>query len=158
MNSKKQQNENSYQFQAEVARLLDLMVHSVYSEREVFLRELISNGADALDKLRYEALTNEALMEKDDELGITLIADVSASTLTMIDNGIGMSKDELVENLGTIARSGTKAFIEDIKQSDDKKAAGPDLIGQFGVGFYAAFMVADRVEVMSRRAGASERI
>ena len=156
MNQENQSGENSYQFQAEVARLLDLMVHSVYSEREVFLRELISNSADALDKLRYEALTDETLMPDDLELAITLIIDKDAKTLTLIDNGIGMSKSELVENLGTIARSGTKAFIDQIKQSDDKKAAGPDLIGQFGVGFYSAFMVADRVEVISRRAGSAD--
>ena len=148
--------ETSYEFQAEVARLLELMVHSVYSEREVFLRELISNSADALDKLRYEALTDETLMPDDLELAITLIADKSAKTLTLIDNGIGMSKSELVENLGTIARSGTKAFIDQIKQSDDAKNAGPDLIGQFGVGFYSAFMVAERVDVVSRRAGSDE--
>ena len=148
--------ETSYEFQAEVARLLELMVHSVYSEREVFLRELISNSADALDKLRYEALTDETLMSDDDELSITLVADKGAKTLTLTDNGIGMSKSELVENLGTIARSGTKAFIDQIKQSDDKKNAGPDLIGQFGVGFYSAFMVADRVDVISKRAGSNE--
>lgn len=156
MNSDNETNETSYPFQAEVARLLDLMVHSVYSEREVFLRELISNSADALDKLRYEALTDETLMTDDDELAITLFLDKEAKTLTLIDNGIGMNKNELVENLGTIARSGTKAFIDEIKQSEDKKNAGPDLIGQFGVGFYSAFMVADRVDVISRRAGAFE--
>ncbi len=156
MNQVKEQSEDSYEFQAEVARLLDLMVHSVYSEREVFLRELISNSADALDKLRYEALTNESLMSDDDELAITLVIDKEAKTLTLIDNGIGMDKSELVSNLGTIARSGTKAFIDEIKQSGDKKNAGPDLIGQFGVGFYSAFMVADRVDVVSRRAGSNE--
>ncbi len=148
--------ETSYEFQAEVARLLELMVHSVYSEREVFLRELISNSADALDKLRYEALTDETLMSDDLELAITLIVDKSAKTLTLIDNGIGMNKAELVDNLGTIARSGTKAFIDQIKQSDDANKAGPDLIGQFGVGFYSAFMVAERVDVVSRRAGSDE--
>lgn len=156
MNSENETSENTYQFQAEVARLLDLMVHSVYSEREVFLRELISNSADALDKLRYETLTDETLISDDDELAITLIADKEAKTLTLIDNGIGMEKSELVENLGTIARSGTKAFIDEIKQSEDKKSAGPDLIGQFGVGFYSSFMVADHVDVISKRAGSSE--
>ena len=148
--------ETKHEFQAEVARLLELMVHSVYSEREVFLRELISNSADALDKLRYEALTDESLMESDEELAITLEVDKAAKTLTLIDNGIGMSHDELVENLGTIARSGTKAFIDEIKKGDDKPASGPDLIGQFGVGFYAAFMVAERVDVVSKRAGSDE--
>jgi len=151
-----QTTETKHEFQAEVARLLELMVHSVYSEREVFLRELISNGADALDKLRYEALTDESLMENDEELAITIEVDKAAKTLTLVDNGIGMSHDELVENLGTIARSGTKAFIDEIKKGDDKPVSGPDLIGQFGVGFYAAFMVADRVEVVSRRAGSEE--
>ncbi len=107
-----QTTETKHEFQAEVARLLELMVHSVYSEREVFLRELVSNSADALDKLRYEALTDESLMESDEELAITLEVDKTAKTLTLIDNGIGMSHDELVENLGTIARSGTKAFID----------------------------------------------
>ncbi|MCP4936709.1 MAG: molecular chaperone HtpG [bacterium] len=149
-------NETSYEFQAEVARLLELMVHSVYSEREVFLRELISNSADALDKLRYKALTDETMMPDDLKLAITLVADKETKTLTIIDNGIGMSKSELVENLGTIARSGTKAFIDQIKQGDDSNKASPDLIGQFGVGFYAAFMVADRVDVISRRAGSDE--
>ncbi len=156
MNQENQSGENSYQFQAEVARLLDLMVHSVYSEREVFLRELISNSADALDKLRYEALTNEALISDDEELAISLEIDKEGKTLTLTDNGIGMEKAELVENLGTIARSGTKAFIDEIKNSDEKTSAGPDLIGQFGVGFYSAFMVADRVDVVSRRAGSNE--
>jgi len=145
-----------YEFQAEVARLLDLMVHSVYSEREVFLRELISNSADALDKLRYEALTDDSLMGADEELAITLAVDSDAKTLTVIDNGVGMDKQELIDNLGTIARSGTKAFIEQVKGQKDKTSGGPDLIGQFGVGFYASFMVADRVEVISRRAGADE--
>ena len=134
-----QTSETKHEFQAEVARLLELMVHSVYSEREVFLRELISNSADALDKLRYEALTDESLMESDEELAISISIDKAAKTLTLVDNGIGMSHDELVENLGTIARSGTKAFIDEIKKGDDKPASGPDLIGQFGVGFYAAF-------------------
>lgn len=156
MNQTAKSSEKSYQFQAEVARLLDLMVHSVYSEREVFLRELVSNSADALDKLRYEALTNDRLMEKDDPLAITLVADKQARTLTLIDNGIGMSKDELVENLGTIARSGTKAFIDEINKDAEREKSGPDLIGQFGVGFYASFMVADRVDVISRRAGSKE--
>ncbi|MCF6198184.1 MAG: molecular chaperone HtpG [Hyphomicrobiaceae bacterium] len=151
-----QTTETKHEFQAEVARLLELMVHSVYSEREVFLRELVSNSADALDKLRYEALTDESLMESDEELAITLEVDKTAKTLTLIDNGIGMSHDELVENLGTIARSGTKAFIDEIKKGDDKPASGPDLIGQFGVGFYAAFMVAKRVDVISRRAGSDK--
>ena len=142
----------SHTFQAEVAKLLQLMVHSVYAEREVFLRELISNGADALDKLRYEALTRPELVEDGGELKIAISADLKAKTLTVADTGIGMSRDEMIDNLGTIARSGTQAFI-------DKLSAGEGalkLIGQFGIGFYSAFMVAERVEVMSRRAGTEE--
>jgi molecular chaperone HtpG len=133
-------------FQAEVAKLLRLMVHSVYSDRDVFLRELISNSSDALDKLRYEAIAKPALLENEPELSITITPDKTAGTLTIVDTGIGMDADELASNLGTIARSGTEAFVK-----GDKDA--PSLIGQFGVGFYAAFMVADDVEVFSRKAG-----
>ena len=136
-------------FQAEVAKLLSLMVHSVYSDRDVFLRELISNAADALDKLRYAAIARPELIAGDPDLKITLTADKKAKTLTIADNGIGMSEAELVENLGTIAKSGTKAFVE------EATAAKSDLrlIGQFGIGFYSAFMVAGRVDVLSRPAG-----
>jgi molecular chaperone HtpG len=136
-------------FQAEVAKLLKLMVHSVYSDRDVFLRELISNASDALDKLRYEAIGKPALLENEPELSITITPDKKTGTLTVADTGIGMDADEMASNLGTIARSGTEAFIK-----DDKDA--PNLIGQFGVGFYAAFMVADNVEVFSRKAGQSK--
>src|SRR5436190_2493253 len=139
-------------FQAEVAKLLGLMVHSVYSDRDVFLRELISNAADALDKLRYEAIAKPELIAGDPDLKIAIAADKSARTLTVTDNGIGMSRNELVDNLGTIAKSGTKAFVE-------KASAGEGeirLIGQFGIGFYSAFMVAERVDVVSRRAGDAE--
>jgi len=143
-----------HSFQAEVSRILDLMVHSVYTEKEIFLRELISNASDALDKLRYLALTDSSLMDGDaGELAITLTADKTAKTLAVRDNGIGMSGQELVDNLGTIARSGTKAFLD---QMSAEKAGGGDLIGQFGVGFYSAFMVADRIEVVSRGAGSAE--
>jgi molecular chaperone HtpG len=136
-------------FQAEVAKLLKLMVHSVYSDRDVFLRELISNASDALDKLRYEAIAKPALLEKEPELSISIAADKDAKTLRITDTGLGMSAEELASNLGTIARSGTEAFVS--------KAKGDvNLIGQFGVGFYAAFMVADRVEVNSRKAGAAK--
>jgi molecular chaperone HtpG len=139
----------SHAFQAEVAKLLQLMVHSVYAEREVFLRELISNGADALDKLRYEALTRPELLEGGGDLKLTIASDKTARTLTITDTGIGMSRDEMVDNLGTIARSGTQAFIEKVSAGEgDLK-----LIGQFGIGFYSAFMVAEKVEVVSRRAG-----
>ncbi len=139
-------------FQAEVAELLKLMVHSVYSETEIFLRELISNASDACDKLRYEAISQPDLMAEGGELGIRIDPDGDAGTLTICDNGIGMSRDELVENLGTIARSGTRAFVSGLAQAND----GAGLIGQFGVGFYSAFMVAERIEVVSRRAGADE--
>ncbi len=136
-------------FQAEVAKLLQLMVHSVYSDRDVFLRELLSNASDALDKLRYEAIATPALLEQDTSFAITIAADKTAKTLTITDNGIGMTADELADNLGTIARSGTQAFMKDAKDA-------PELIGQFGVGFYAAFMVAEKVEVISRKAGAKK--
>ena len=142
----------SHNFQAEVAKLLQLMVHSVYSDRDVFLRELISNAADALDKLRYEAIAEPDLMAGDAELAITITPDKTAKTLTVADNGIGMSEAELIDNLGTIAKSGTQAFMEQAK--NDK--GDVHLIGQFGVGFYSSFMVAAKVEVISRNAGAPE--
>ena len=142
----------THQFQAEVAELLNLMVHSVYSETDVFLRELISNASDALDKVRYEAIAKPELLAGDEKLAIRLRPDAAAKTLTIADSGIGMDRQELIDNLGTVARSGTKAFLQGMK--DAKEGLG--LIGQFGVGFYAAFMVADRIEVTSRRAGASD--
>ncbi len=142
----------SHQFQAEVAELLNLMVHSVYSETDVFLRELISNASDACDKVRYEAIAQPELLAGDERLAIRLKPDAAAKTLTIADNGIGMDRQELIDNLGTVARSGTKAFLKGLKDAKD----GLGLIGQFGVGFYAAFMVADRIEVTSRRAGSSE--
>ena len=142
----------SMEFQAEVGRLLDLMVHSVYSEKEVFLRELISNASDACDKLRYAALTDPALASEATDFRITVQPDKDARTLTLTDNGIGMSREDLVENLGTIARSGTAAFVEQLS-GDAKKDA--TLIGKFGVGFYSSFMVAERVHVVSRKAGES---
>ncbi len=139
-------------FEADVAKLLHLMVHSVYSDKEVFLRELISNAADACEKLRYEGLGNPALLGDDSEPRITVTLDPEARRLIVEDNGIGMSEGELADALGTIARSGTKAFMEKIAGAKD--GANSHLIGQFGVGFYSAFMVADQVEVISRRAGA----
>jgi len=138
-------------FEADVAKLLHLMVHSVYSDKDVFLRELISNAADACEKLRYEGLSNAALLGDDGQPRIAVTLDPDARQLTIEDNGIGMSEDELADALGTIARSGTKAFMERIAGAKD--AEGSHLIGQFGVGFYSAFMVADQVEVTSRRAG-----
>ncbi|MBM7333371.1 molecular chaperone HtpG [Alloalcanivorax marinus] len=137
-------------FQAEVSRLLHLMVHSLYSNREIFLRELISNASDACDKLRFQALDDDSLMESDPEPWIRLTVNPDAGTLTIADNGIGMSREDAVDNLGTIARSGTEKFLASLT-GDRKKDA--QLIGQFGVGFYSAFIVADRVEVFSRRAG-----
>ena len=144
-------------FQTEVKQLLQLMIHSLYSNKEIFLRELISNAADATDKLRFEALNNAALLENDGDLQITVTCDTAAKTITITDNGIGMSREEVIENLGTIAKSGTKAFFEQLS-GDAKKDA--NLIGQFGVGFYSAFIVADDVAVETRRAGspASEAV
>ena len=142
--------EERLSFQAEVSRLLDIVAHSLYSEKEVFLRELISNASDACDRLRYAALTQPELSAEDPNLSVRLLVDKEARTLTVADNGIGMNRDDLVENLGTIARSGTAAFMRDLS-GDAKKDV--NLIGQFGVGFYSAFMVADRVEVLTRKAG-----
>ncbi|HEY3679374.1 MAG TPA: molecular chaperone HtpG [Bradyrhizobium sp.] len=142
----------SQPFQAEVAELLHLMVHSVYSETDIFLRELISNASDACDKLRYEAIAAPDLMADGAPPKIRIVPDKKADTLTVIDNGIGMDRQELIDNLGTIARSGTKSFLSKLTEAKD----GAGLIGQFGVGFYAAFMVADRIVVTSRRAGANE--
>jgi molecular chaperone HtpG len=139
-------------FQAEVAELLHLMVHSVYSETEIFLRELISNASDALDKLRYEAIAAPDLTADGEPPRIRIVPDKKAGTLAVIDNGIGMDRQELIDNLGTIARSGTKSFLSRLTEAKD----GASLIGQFGVGFYAAFMVADRIAVTSRRAGTTE--
>jgi molecular chaperone HtpG len=140
-------------FQAEVSRLLDIVAHSLYSQKEIFLRELISNASDACDRLRYQALTHPELIAGDPELAVTLTPDKTAKTLTVADNGIGMSHDELVENLGTIARSGTAAFVSGLSGDSKKDMA---LIGQFGVGFYSAFMVANKVDVVSRKAGETE--
>ncbi len=142
----------NHAFQAEVAELLHMMVHSVYSERDIFLRELISNASDACDKLRYSAISNPGLIAADPDLSIRIRADKHAGTLTISDNGIGMDRQELIDNLGTIARSGTRAFMTRLAEA--KEGAG--LIGQFGVGFYSAFMVADRIVVTSCKAGTSE--
>jgi molecular chaperone HtpG len=141
-------------FEADVSRLLHMMVHSVYSDRDVFLRELISNAADACEKLRYEAIDKPELLGDEPKLAITIAADPEGSKLTIADNGIGMSHDEMIEALGTIARSGTRSFMERVASADGKD--GAQLIGQFGVGFYSAFMVATKVEVVSHRAGSAE--
>ena len=138
-------------FQAEVKQLLQLMIHSLYSNKEIFLRELVSNASDACDKLRYEALANPALFENDPELGLRILIDAQAKTITIADNGIGMTKDEAIAHLGTIAKSGTKEFFGALTGDAQKDA---NLIGQFGVGFYSSFIVADKVTVRSRKAGA----
>ena len=142
----------SQPFQAEVAELLNLMVHSVYSETDIFLRELISNGSDACDKLRYEAIAHPELIADGEAPKIRIVPDKKADTLRVLDTGIGMDRQELIDNLGTIARSGTKSFLSRLSEAKD----GAGLIGQFGVGFYSAFMVADRIVVISRRAGSDE--
>jgi molecular chaperone HtpG len=143
------------QFQTEVQQLLDLVIHSLYSNRDIFLRELISNASDAIDKVRFEAHSDETLLEGNSDWKIKIIPDKEAGTLTIRDNGIGMSQAEVEENIGTIARSGTKAFMQALK---DKAATNnPELIGQFGVGFYASFMVADRVTLATRKGGAPEK-
>ena len=142
----------SQPFQAEVAELLHLMVHSVYSETDIFLRELISNASDACDKLRYEAIAAPDLIADGEAPKILIVPDKKADTLSVIDSGIGMDRQELIDNLGTIARSGTKSFLSRLTEAKD----GAGLIGQFGVGFYSAFMVADRIVVTSRRAGTDQ--
>jgi len=151
------QKPESRPFEADVAKLLQLMVHSVYSDKSVFLRELIANAADACERLRYEAIAAPALLTDDVKPRITLSLDAEALTLAVEDNGIGMSRGEMIEALGTIARSGTKAFLDRIEAAQSEEAdESSALIGRFGVGFYSAFMVADRVEVVSRRAGSDE--
>src|SRR5918996_1663882 len=138
------------EFQAEVNQLLHLMVHSLYSNKEIFLRELISNASDACDKLRFEALANEALFEDDTDLKIQVEFDEKARTVTVRDNGVGMSREEVIQNIGTIAKSGTREFF---KALTGDKAKDAKLIGEFGVGFYSSFVVADQVMLTTRRAG-----
>jgi molecular chaperone HtpG len=137
-------------FQTEAKQLLHLMIHSLYSNQEVFLRELISNASDAIDKLRFEALSHENLLEESADFSVRVEVDKDANTITISDNGIGMNRDEVIENLGTIAKSGTAAFLDKLTGDQQKDS---QLIGQFGVGFYSAFIVADKVEVLTRRAG-----
>ncbi|MFQ3168740.1 MAG: molecular chaperone HtpG [Limisphaerales bacterium] len=142
------------EFKTEVQQLLDLVIHSLYSNKDIFLRELISNGSDAIDRLRFEALSNKELIKDDPEFRIKLFIDNEAKTLRIEDNGIGMTKEELEDNIGTIARSGTRQFMEELKKG--KAKANPELIGQFGVGFYSAFMVADKVTLKTRSATGDE--
>jgi molecular chaperone HtpG len=153
-------NTETRSFQAETRELLDLMIHSLYTNREIFLRELLSNASDALDKLRFEALRDPSLRDGSNELRIRLEPDAEARTLCIDDNGIGMTREEIVENIGTIARSGTRAFVDELRkgQASEDSEAAPDLIGQFGVGFYSAFMAADEVVVESRKAGHDEAV
>jgi len=137
-------------FQTEVRQLLHLMIHSLYGNKEIFLRELVSNASDACDRLRFEAITDWALLKDDPELRIRISADEKARTVTIADNGIGMSRDEVIANIGTIAKSGTREFLQQMTGDQAKDA---HLIGQFGVGFYSSFIVADKVTVHTRRAG-----
>src|SRR5579884_3929039 len=139
-------------FQAEVTQLLDLMIHSLYSNKEIFLRELISNASDAIDRLRFAMQSDASLHEDDAELHIHVSYDKEARTITVSDNGIGMTRDEVIENIGTIAKSGTKEFFQSLTGDQQKDAS---LIGQFGVGFYSSFVVADRVTLVTRKAGAA---
>src|SRR5499425_1998157 len=142
--------QESYSFQAEVVQILDLMVHSLYGNKEIFLRELISNGSDAIDRLRLELLAQSELPEADGPLQIRVSYDAGARTITVSDNGIGMSRQEVIDHIGTIAKSGTREFLQALTGDQRRDAA---LIGQFGVGFYSSFVVADRVTLTSRRAG-----
>ncbi|MBK67750.1 MAG: hypothetical protein CMP22_06430, partial [Rickettsiales bacterium] len=161
--TKKKQGNQTFEFQAEVSRLLDIVANSLYSDRDVFLRELISNASDACDKRRYESLKDESIALDNNDYQIKIIPNQEAKTLTILDPGIGMDEQELIDNLGTIAKSGTAAFasekLKKDKTGDDVQEAETtdiqnhtDLIGQFGVGFYSAFMVADKVEVITKKA------
>ena len=141
-------------FETEVQQLLDLVIHSLYSNKEIFLRELISNASDAIDKIKFESHSNMELLEGNTDWKVKIHADKEAGTLTISDNGIGMSMDEVADNIGTIAKSGTKNFVASLKEQN--LADNPELIGQFGVGFYASFMVADKVVLTTRKAGEKE--
>src|SRR5437868_2807016 len=142
----------SYQFQTETKQLLRLVVHSLYTNKEIFLRELISNASDALDRLRFESLSNPDLIDKDERLEIVVESDPKARTITVHDNGIGMNREEVIANIGTIAKSGTRELLKSLKEKQSSDVLNT-LIGQFGVGFYSAFMAADRVTLLTRRAG-----
>lgn len=150
----------THEFQAETKELLNLMIHSIYTNHEIFLRELISNASDAIDKLHFESLQNRDILDGNEDYEIFLVPDKESHTLTISDNGIGMTKDEVVENIGTIAKSGTKAFLEQLQKAKENNAELTDkeMIGQFGVGFYSAFMVAEKVTITTRKAGTSEAV
>src|SRR5512133_1797627 len=143
----------THPFKTEVQQLMNIIIHSLYSHRELFLRELISNASDAIDKLRFRAQTEPELLGDDTELKIRITADKKKRTLEIADNGIGMTYDEVVENIGTIAKSGTAGFLESVGAAGQQGAVTPELIGQFGVGFYSAFIVADKVTLTTRTAG-----
>ncbi|MGD9017771.1 MAG: molecular chaperone HtpG, partial [Desulfobacterales bacterium] len=145
-------------FQTEVQQLLNLIIHSLYSNKEIFLRELISNASDAMDKLRFKAQTDPGVMEEDTELKIRIVRDGIKRTLEISDNGIGMTYDEVVENIGTIAKSGTAAFLEAMSALKSAETVTPELIGQFGVGFYSAFIVAEKVSLITRASGEAEGV
>ena len=144
-----------HEFKTELKQLLHIITHSLYSNKEIFLRELISNASDAINKIKFNSLQHEELLEDNKDWKIKISANRDAGTLTISDNGIGMSRDDVIENLGTIAKSGTRAFLESLKQTNATQQ--PELIGQFGVGFYSAFMVADKVTVITRPAGDPSR-
>ena len=151
------------EFQAEVKQLMQLMIHSLYSNKQIVLRELISNASDAADKLRFESLSNAALYENDSELKIIIGFDKAKRTVTISDNGIGMSRDEVIANIGTIAKSGTKEFMQKMVADEALASSGGEsqaanLIGQFGVGFYSAFIIADKVTLTTRRAGSTDAV
>ena len=154
--SRDQNSKQTREFQAETKQLLDLMVHSIYTNREIFLRELISNASDAIDKIRFASLTNLDLLEGDSDFEIFLVPDEDSQSLTISDNGMGMTYEEVVENIGTIAKSGTKVFLEKMKEAGT--ATDNELIGQFGVGFYSAFMVADKVTLLTRAPGQAKGV
>ncbi|MBD3393434.1 MAG: molecular chaperone HtpG, partial [Chitinivibrionales bacterium] len=141
------------EFQTEAKQLLHLVIHSLYTHKEIFLRELISNASDALDKVRFESLTSPGMLDENEELAIRIKLDKKAKTLKISDNGIGMTRQEVIDNIGTIARSGSRAFLE--KLTGDQKADS-NLIGQFGVGFYSVFMVASSVKIVTKRAGSDD--
>ncbi|MDC3345600.1 ATP-binding protein, partial [Candidatus Pseudothioglobus singularis] len=140
----------THEFQTEVSQLLHLMIHSLYSNKEIFLRELVSNASDAIDKLKFESLSNESLLEGKEESSIHIDIDKDAGTISIRDNGIGMTQDEVMENIGTIANSGTRKYLESL---DKNQTQDSNLIGQFGVGFYSAFIVSNTVTLLSRKAG-----
>ncbi|MGA0326906.1 MAG: ATP-binding protein, partial [Limisphaerales bacterium] len=148
------QKTEKHTFQAEIQQLLDIVIHSLYTDKEIFIRELISNAADACEKLRFRQSSGEAIHQPEVDLKISIATDDQAHTITLTDTGIGMTRDELIENLGTIAHSGSKAFLKQIAEGKEKPDA--NLIGQFGVGFYSAFMVAETIDVVSRAHGAAE--